>query len=650
MSIRNAFVSSAGGLSFESADWSARSDDHRGFVSLRVGDAEFLASSERHGGFAFRKDGTWITRFPSWSTITHDRTVGRTGSVMDGVYLVKLIPDRTSPAFEIYAGYNEREPQELVMLLGDGVMMVRADTSQERAWQRRIVRLGGTRIDRARGAVIVHRDGPSLSTNAPCAVETVVAPDGKERLALVFSCKGFAANTFAFVVEPRALPESLTLSPQFNVKSSDDRAIRGTGPTRGVDNPIYGPHTSVDVAVEFTWLGSEPFRGFAELEVVHALGETHHYEVVDLSGREPGKITARFAPRLSMTGVSDVWGRLCDAYGRVIWTDRYRMAYDWRSYRPRTNAPRDLKAFWDGTLARLRATPLDPVTTRVERFADHPSFEIYDVTFNGWEKKRIHAMLFVPKGAPRPLPAIVTAHPGTTGFGVKKRPDGVYGSKLKKDARFVTIVPLIRGHAPDAKDIPFNNPWWGPLEDRDAYAARSWYCAMVRAIDYLATRGGLVDMSRVVAKGGSQGGALALVTAALDDRVALCLADCPSNCQLHEIIDHYGSFGPSRGQVPPGQTVEDLKRTLSYYDPVNMCPWISCPTYIGLQIGDLTVHSMGGLAAYHSLTCVAADAKGFYPGKTHYHACSPEGGRKFRELMDEICGTVQARPAQRGSN
>ena len=50
-------------------------------------------------------------------------------------------------------------------------------------------------------------------------------------------------------------------------------------------------------------------------------------------------------------------------------------------------------------------------------FEDHPVLEIYEVTFNSWGGKRIYAMLFVPKGAKKPLPAIVGSHPGTTGSG-----------------------------------------------------------------------------------------------------------------------------------------------------------------------------------------------------------------------------------------
>jgi cephalosporin-C deacetylase-like acetyl esterase len=346
-----------------------------------------------------------------------------------------------------------------------------------------------------------------------------------------------------------------------------------------------------------------------------------------------------------MPGVSEADIHLVDDTGVVIWTDRMRFMYDWPSYRPAYHAPADLREFWDGTLGELSQIPLDP---RVEKtlFRDDPDWTFEHVSFAGWQGQRIHACVFIPKTTPKPLPVAISAHPGALGFGANHRADGVYGSQVKHDPRFVTILPLIRGHEPDAENIPFNQPWWGPLDRRDDYAARAWYCAMVRALDYLATRPDLADMSKVVSKGGSQGGALALVTAALDARVTLCIADSPSNCMHHDAVRPatYPSFGPAAGQVPAGQTLEDLLRMLSYFDPAHLAPWIRCPTVIHLTVGDLTVHSMGGLGVYKNLTGLDESRKWFLPGVNgHYHAGSAAGGAKARELIDELVGPAETR-------
>lgn len=162
---------------------------------------------------------------------------------------------------------------------------------------------------------------------------------------------------------------------------------------------------------------------------------------------------------------------------------------------------------------------------------------------------------------------------------------------------------------------------------------------MVRGLDFLETRPEVADMSRVVVRGGSQGGALALVTAALDDRPIWCLADSPSNCMLHEIVDPhmYNSFGPTAGQVPEGQTLEDLKTTLGYFDPANLAATIRCPTVIGVNVGDMTVHSMGGLSAYHNLRNVPEKQKWFLPGvHGNAHSNSADAGQMMRDVIDRV--------------
>ncbi|OPZ24391.1 MAG: Acetyl esterase Axe7A precursor [Lentisphaerae bacterium ADurb.BinA184] len=657
--VRQWFRDTASGLEYCGDGWTLRSAGERGWVSLRAGASEFLHATPTAGAFAFIKGEHWQTAFPDRGNLSHDVQVGRVGMVADGINMIRISPVWTRPEFELYLGANEPQDQRVAMLLSDDVLCIRiggGDT--QRAWAQTVLTRGAEGLRKARELFVVHRDGCALVIRSesspgkddkgqalrPPEIEAGVIklPGGDTRLAVVFPCKGFVANAFRTQVDAVPRMENFALRPRFDVKSSDDPADGKfhLGPTNGVVNPDYTPDTRLDFGVVFGWLSPAPFSGYAELEVTHSLGHPHFRQRVELKDVTPeaagGEIRAVFQPTFHLPGVSEVWARLVGADGRLIWTDRYRMAYDWRHYRPTLMAEPDFDAFWDQTLSELRAVPLEPETTRVPAFEDHPDFEIYDVTFNAWNRQRLHAMLYMPKAAAKPLPAIVTAHPGTTGFGVNKRADGTYGSELRQDKRFVTIVPLIRGHAPDAPGILFNHPWWGPLDDRDTYVARAWYCAMTRAIDYLATRPEWVDITRIVASGGSQGGALALATAALDPRVTVCLSDCPACCQPHEIMENYPSFGPSKGVAPPGRSVADVKRLLSYYNPVNLCPRIRCPTYVGSNIGDLTVHSMGPLAAYHNLTGLDPSQKDFYPGYTAMHGSGPGLGVKTREWLDKL--------------
>lgn len=639
---KNYFAQQENGLYFANDDWSIRAEGDLGFTSLKVKDAEFLYQGKTFGGITMQDGDKFITYYPDRSNISHDRQAGMLGAVSNGIQLIRVAPDWVRPAFELYAGYNAPNNQRLIIFLNDDVSFIRIGQPEDRSMMRTIVTRQTTTPVKADQAVIIHQKGYSLRVTVPCLAGMFTDPEGKARLALAFDVKGFAANSIPIIVEPLVMPENFVLFPQFNVNSSDDDPKMGNqfnGAAGGVQNPVYTKETKLDFTIEFTLLGDKPFTGFAELDVVHTLGPQHFLQKVPLNGvkaDKDGKIVVRFTPKFSMPGVSDLSVRLVGENDRLIWTDRYRMAYEIEQYHPKILVQPDFKQFWDNTLQTLRATPLDAVTERVAEYADFPKWEIYQVSFNSWDGKRIYALLYVPKERTGPLPAIITAHPGTLGFEISKRADGTYGSEVRQDPRCVTIVPLIRGFKPDAKDIPFNNPWWGPLEDRDSYVARSWYCALVRAVDYLATRPDLVDMKRVIAAGGSQGGALALVTAALDHRIAYCFADCPSNCQPQEIMEHYGTFGPSKGVIPPGKTLQETENLLSYYNPANFSPLITCPTYVGSNIGDLTVHSMGPIAAYRNLTSLTPAQKAFYPGFTHSHGSGPGLYLKQQEIIEKI--------------
>ncbi len=629
-----------GVMTYRSKDFSARAELPRGWVSWKIREAEFLHAGKKHGAILFRHGKDDTATFTQLSNLAHDALLGKNGQVMDGLFLTKLITGWTLPKFELYAGFNKREDHDLVIFLSDDVSVVRlADPFKGRSGCRTNITHANAGKPRASsGCVIVHKSGYAISTQNKVRVGKVPTPDGGQRLAVLIKCKGHAANSIHFTAEPVARAENFLVFPRLNVKASNQQKCGGPW-------AIYEKDTDVEIVTTFQWLKEDLFDGSVKIDVRHALGKQHLLEEIYVKPDQrdaKGKYTVSYKPKFTMPGVSDVFVQIISKDGQMLWMNRYRMLYDWKNYKPVYSVQPDFNTFWDDTLAELKQIPLEPEVKRV--FPETKDWEFYEVSFNTWKKQRVWCLLKVPMGVKKPLPAIVGSHPGGKGWRINRGADGVYGSKIKADPRFVNLNPLIRGFKPDQKDIPFNQPWWGPLDSRDDYVARTWYCTMVRAVDYLLTRKDLVDPDRIVAAGGSQGGALAVATAALHPKVALCLADSPSNAMLHHSVDPtmYGSFGPTVGQVPDGQTLDDLKQTLSYYDPANLAVRIKCPTAIGLTVGDLTVHSMGGLGIYHNLTGLKPGQKWFLPGvNTGFHANSRDGGRKFRELKDKLVADGQ---------
>ncbi|MDR1973884.1 MAG: acetylxylan esterase [Bacteroidales bacterium] len=137
------------------------------------------------------------------------------------------------------------------------------------------------------------------------------------------------------------------------------------------------------------------------------------------------------------------------------------------------------------------------------------------------------------------------------------------------------------------KDTDRDNMWltWG-LDNKDHYYYRGAFMDLIRAIDFIASRPE-VDNTRIVAEGGSQGGAFTLAAAALDSRLKAIapsvpfLSDYPD---YFKIVDWPGNWLMDK-QREIGMTDEDFYKTLSYFDIKNFAGWITCPVLmcVGLQ-------------------------------------------------------------------
>ena len=88
------------------------------------------------------------------------------------------------------------------------------------------------------------------------------------------------------------------------------------------------------------------------------------------------------------------------------------------------------------------------------------------------------------------------------------------------------------------------------LDSRDNYYMKRVYLACVRSIDLLTSLPEW-DGKNVIVQGGSQGGALALVTAGLDQRVTACVANDVVNFAQLIRADTYMTWGFNDDVCPP---------------------------------------------------------------------------------------------------
>lgn len=276
--------------------------------------------------------------------------------------------------------------------------------------------------------------------------------------------------------------------------------------------------------------------------------------------------------------------------------------------------PDDFDEFWSQTLRNLADVPLNLECTRSELRSDE-SIDTYEVRYDSLGGLRVFAWLCIPKNHTAPLPALITP------------PGYISDPPIPKDwARqgYAAITPAPRGKVRSRAHFDPGYPGLltHNITDRRTYAYRGFYCDVVRAIDVLQSRRE-VDATRIGIYGGSQGGALAIVTAALRADVIeaaassvpylsdfLAAIELTRTYPFHEITDYLRTYPERRGQVTS---------TLAYFDCLNFAPLVRCPTIVNLGMQDNIVPPETCRAVYEA---IAAEDKQLYC----YRDCGHDGG------------------------
>ena len=139
------------------------------------------------------------------------------------------------------------------------------------------------------------------------------------------------------------------------------------------------------------------------------------------------------------------------------------------------------------------------------------------------------------------------------------------------------------------------------IDDRDRYYMKRVYLAVVRCLD-LITSLPEWDGRNLVLQGGSQGGALSIIGAALDSRVTLCIANHPALSDMGAysagLTGGYPHFNRTNGMM----TKANLQ-TMAYYDVVNFARHVKATTYLTWGYNDETCPPTTSYAVWNELKC-----------------------------------------------
>lgn len=196
--------------------------------------------------------------------------------------------------------------------------------------------------------------------------------------------------------------------------------------------------------------------------------------------------------------------------------------------KPTTTLPSDFEQFWDGAKADLAKIPINPVLTLMpERCTD--KVDVYHVSIDNI-KGKIYGILCKPKAEGK-YPAILHV----PGAGIRP----YYGDVWSAEKGIITFQIGIHGIPVNLEQKVYDNLGSGALngyqvanmDDKDNYYYKRVYLGCVRAVDFIESLD-CFNGQDIAVTGGSQGGALSIITAALDSRIDYLAAFYPALSDL----------------------------------------------------------------------------------------------------------------------
>lgn len=318
------------------------------------------------------------------------------------------------------------------------------------------------------------------------------------------------------------------------------------------------------------------------------------------------------------------------------------VAFQPQQISPTVQEPADFDAFWQQTLRRAAKVPLiyeleeDPIHTNDSVLSQKIKFQNYK------EGSYIYGYLTRPRDNQK--------HPvmlRVPGAGVK--PIEYEGSYSQRGFIVLSIgVNGIPAYSNDSLLIQsreaIGDYWLSGIDDRETYAYRPIYCALVRGIDLL-TQLPEWNGRDVAVTGGSQGGALAMVTAGLDRRVTMLMAFYPALCDIGGYAR--GSVGgwPNIGR--PGSkelsvAPEQWLRTVSYYDVSLFARRITAPGFYSFGYNDPTCSPTSTCGAINQVTAPKVVVTTPSSGHWRYPQTNSQAQQWAQEQLDLSAQALQS--------
>jgi len=296
-----------------------------------------------------------------------------------------------------------------------------------------------------------------------------------------------------------------------------------------------------------------------------------------------------------------------------VWVDYNGKTYEgWgtagyapEKIKPTVKPPDDFNEFWDKAKEELSKIPMDAIVTLKPKLCTseinvyHSNLQNLKMPLSWMGTSRFYGMLSVPKKSGK-YPAIL----GVPGAGVR-----AYGRDDRAAKGIIVFNVGIHGIPVYMDENVYKSLATGSLsgyqnynlENKDNYYYKRVYMGCIRAVDFINSLPEF-DGKNLAVIGGSQGGALSIITAGLDNRIKYLAAFYPA------LSDMTGYTKGRAGGWPHMYKNYDEKKnpnwvnTTAYYDVVNFARKLKIPGWYSWGFNDNVCPPTSMYAAYNSIT------------------------------------------------
>jgi len=272
-------------------------------------------------------------------------------------------------------------------------------------------------------------------------------------------------------------------------------------------------------------------------------------------------------------------------------------AFEPEAIQPTTTMPEDFEVFWDSLKMEAKKIPLNP-NVRLLEDKSTDDVDAYEVSIQNIDRTLIYGIVTVPS-KPGKYPALLKV----PGAGVRPYAPDILAARrgfivFRMGVHGIPLTMEKEKYEELAKGKLFGYPNFG-TDDRNEYYFKQVIIGCIRSIDYIASLEKF-DNRNLGVIGGSQGGALTIITAALDKRVKYLASYFPGLCDLTgPLHDRTGGWPHTLEKETP---TPEVIQTTRYYDVVNFAKLLTIPGMYTWGFNDETCPPTSISAAYNSIT------------------------------------------------